>query len=144
VRIRIADHQREALRIGRPFVALQPSLDLGQLKRLAAAAIQQPHLVALRLAGTGRSERQILAVRAEAGRRLALGAGRNLALVLAVEADGPDMSVAGLVFLDVNLRDDEGDALAVRGALRVAHLLQLAEIVERERTLRALRRRKAG
>ena len=36
--IGIADDERQALRIGRPFVALQAALDVGELKGFAAAA----------------------------------------------------------------------------------------------------------
>ncbi len=51
--IGIADHHRQARRIGRPFVALQASLDLGELHRFTAAAREEPYLVAGGLAGTG-------------------------------------------------------------------------------------------
>src|SRR5207247_8728021 len=103
VRIRIADREREPLRVGGPFVALQPTFDLGQLRRLAAAPIEQPDLIAFGLARARRSEGQIFPVRAEARRRLAVAAPRDLPFVLAVDADGPDVSAAGLVFLHVDL-----------------------------------------
>src|SRR5439155_5895797 len=131
----------EALRIWRPFIALQPPLHLRQLERLASAAIEQPHLIAFRLAAAGRSERQIPAVGTEARIRLAVAAPRDLTLVLAVEADRPDVAAAGFVVLDVDLRDDEGHALPVGRALRVAHFLQPSEVVERERPFPGLRRR---
>src|SRR6185295_4160539 len=104
-------------RVGRPLVALQPSFDLGQLERFAAAPIEEPDLIALRLARARRGERQVLAVGAEARRRLALGARRDLTLVLPVDADGPDVAASRLVLFHVDLRDDEGDALAVGRAL---------------------------
>src|SRR4029077_7056351 len=87
VRIRITNRQCQPLRIRRPLVPLQPALDLGELKCLAAAAVQQPHLVPFGFARTGRRERQVLAVWTEIRRRLAVGARRNLPLVLAVDAD---------------------------------------------------------
>src|SRR5262249_61947705 len=86
-RIRIADNERKALSIRRPLVALQPPLHLGQLLRFAAAPIEQPHLVAARLAGTRRGEGEVLAVGTPARRRLAVLAGRHLVIVPAVVAD---------------------------------------------------------
>src|SRR5262249_28212291 len=52
--------------------------------------------------------------------------------------DRPDVGAAGLVLLDVDLRHDERDALAVWRALRIADFFQLAEVVERERPLPGL------
>src|SRR5262249_61227853 len=100
-----------------------------QLDRFTAAAIEQPDLIALRLAGTRRGERQILPVGTEARSGLALGARRDLPLVLAVEADRPDVPVAGLVLFDVDLRHDERDALPVGRALRVADVFQFSQVV---------------
>ena len=57
IRVGIADDEGQPRRIGRPFMRLQTSLHAGQLKRLTAAAIQQPHLVALRRARPRRGER---------------------------------------------------------------------------------------
>ena len=89
------------LPVGRPLVGLQPALELGQLKRLAAVSIEQPDLIALRLARPRRRERQVLPVRAPPRRRLAFLAERDLPIVLAVEADHPDVRRA-LVFLHVD------------------------------------------
>jgi hypothetical protein len=44
-----------------------------------------------------------------------------------------------LYFPHVDLQFDEGDRLAVGCALRIAHFLDLAKIVEGQRTLAALR-----
>ena len=137
LRIGIADDEDETLRVGRPLVALQTALHLGQLKRFAAASIEQPHLIAARLAGPGRGEREIAAVGTVLRRGLAVLARRDLPLVLSVDVHGPDVRAA-LVFLHVRRRNDEGDGLPVRRALRIADVFHLREIVERQRSLGGL------
>src|SRR6266852_4828383 len=89
--IRIANYQRQTLRIRRPFVTLQAAFQLSELISLAAAAIQQPHLTALRFARPRRSERKILAVGTPARRTLAVVTKCDLPTVLSVKADHPDM-----------------------------------------------------
>src|SRR5439155_24499689 len=110
------------------LVALQPSFHVGQLLRFAAAPIEQPYLIASRLARTRRGEREVLAVRTPLRRRLAVLARRHLMIVRAVVADRPDVRV-GLVFLDVDLRDDIGDLAAVRRTLRIADVGETLNVV---------------
>ena len=70
----------EPLAVGRPGVVGDAALDVGELDRFAAGAVQQPDLAVLRPL-PGRDERQVLAVRAPARRRLAVGRRRQLDLL---------------------------------------------------------------
>ena len=86
VRVAVRHHQQQLLAIRRPVVGSQPSLHIGELLRLAAVAVQQPNLVALRLARTAGEERQLAPVGTPARRALALRAGGHAQLLLAVPA----------------------------------------------------------
>src|SRR5579863_8187222 len=55
----ISNHQRQTLGVGRPFITLQAALFIRKLHRFPALAVQKPNLVALGLAGTRRSERDV-------------------------------------------------------------------------------------
>ena len=126
----IADDHGETLRIRRPFVALEASLEFGELPGFAAGGGQKPELAALRLGGrrTRGGEGDPLAVGAPAGAGLAFGAEGELAVRGAVVGGEPDVGEA-LVLLHVRGGDRVGDGLAVRRALRVAHGAHAGDIV---------------
>ena len=91
----IGHGQQELLRIGRPLVGRQPALDIRELLRLAAGAVEQPHLRAPRLsAGAAGEEREVAAVGAPARRVLGLRRWTSSAAAGAVPARHPDVGVA--------------------------------------------------
>ena len=105
-RILVALREDEFLAVRRPRVVAHAAVDLGQLLRLAAQAIQEPDLRALLLLVLGApagEEREVAAVRAPAGRTLALGPRRQAHRLRAVPAHHPQIAVA-LVLLDVDRR----------------------------------------
>src|SRR5262249_36232065 len=89
----ITDNQRQALRVRRPFVALQPPLYIGKLHGLAATPVEQPYLIALGAAGPRRRKREILPIRTPTRRRFALLAPRHLACGLTIQTDHPDVRI---------------------------------------------------
>src|SRR4029079_4139996 len=102
-----------------------------------AGAVHQPQLPALGALARGH-ERQVLVVRAPARLRLAVGGGGHLDLLLAGPARHPDVGVVLVAVLD-RARHDVGDPLAVRRSLRIADVLHVVDVIDRQRAL--LRRR---
>src|SRR5262245_50491064 len=98
---RVVEHdERETGAIRRPVVVDHVALELGELLRIAAAAIEEPELIRPILLAPVREESEIAAVRAPAGRVLAVGALRELDGLLSVPARHPKIRGA-LVASDV-------------------------------------------
>src|SRR5918992_5086624 len=84
VRILVGDDQRELPGVGRPGVVDDVPVETGERARLAAGAIEQPHLLRFLVTAARRQERDVLAVRAPARRVLALLRLRELQAAAAV------------------------------------------------------------
>ena len=111
----VARHEHQPRAVGRPRVVGDAALHVGQLHSLAARSRQQPHLRAalLLVLGAARGhERQVLAVRAPAGRRLAVGRRGQLQLLAAVPPGHPHVAVA-LVLLFIDSGHRVGHPLAI-------------------------------
>ena len=135
VGILVVQHQRQPRAVGRPRVVGHAAVDLGELHRLAAGTIEQPHLRALLLlvlvAARG-EERQVLAVGAPARTRLGVGRRGDLHVRAAIPRHHPDIGVA-LVLLGVDRHHGVGDPSAFWRALRVVDRAHARVVVERER-----------
>ena len=138
VGVEVAHHQRQPRAVGRPGEILDAALDVGELHRLAAGAVQQPDLGALLLlvlVAARREEGQVLAVRAEARIRLVLGRRGHADLLAAVPARHPDVGVP-LVLLDVDRAHRVGHPGPLRRALRIGDLAQPRQVLQHDRPFR--------
>jgi len=122
---------------------LKPTLNLGQLKRLAAAAIEQPDLIALGLSGRDEVNDRYFPSGLKRGDASLSVLEGDLAFALSVDADRPDVA-AGLVFRRLICDTTNATVLPFWRALRSLHVLNLAKILERQPTLLALRGRHVG
>src|SRR5262249_30683681 len=87
--VRVANYKRKTLGVRRPLIALQASLQLGKLKGLAAAPVEQPYLAAFGFARPRRCERQVLSIGTPPRSVLAVLAKGYLAVILSVDSDHP-------------------------------------------------------
>ena len=114
----------------------ETALDIGELHGFAAVAGQQPDLVAV--AAPGREE--VNARYFPSG--LQRGAFSLWSLLVTWRSVLPSKLIIQMcalprpILLDVDLRNDVGDPLAVRRALRIANVLDAGEVVQLEGTLR--------
>ena len=138
--ILILGGEQDARAVGRPLDVADAALEVADLLRFAAGAIQQPDLSALLLflVGAARSdEREVLVVGTPARRRLAVRRRGELQLLAAVPLHHPDVGVAAIL-LRIDRRDRVGHPQAVRRSLRIADADDAGMIVERDGALRGL------
>ncbi len=112
----VLQHQHHALAVRRPLVVAHPLRGVGQLRRLAALAIERPHLV-LTVLGRGQ-ERQVAAVRAPPRVRGRPLRARHRHRLPAGRRDHPD-AVHRRILLEVGGGDAVGHPAPVRADLRL-------------------------
>ena len=125
----ITQHENETLAVGRPFEIIHILNRIGQLLRLAADAVEQPHL---RLAFVAFGEEcEIFSVRTPARMRRGNVFRGHHDGIAAASRRHPDARL-GFVRLQHGGRDRVGHPLAILRDLGIAHVTDFEDVVHRD------------